>query len=189
MGCQSPMTTSLSDAVQQTERALLGSILEQNSLWAQTDGLSVEDFSLDSHRRIYSRMACMFEEQQPVDIRTLTLELAKQNQLAACGDSAYLVSVQNEAYPPNFSAYVRQVSEAAQERHYSRLCEKLVNATENDVRGDILQRMRDELIGNNRCDWRALFHTREEIEKAPPLRFAIDGFLQEEGITLIGGLA
>jgi hypothetical protein len=38
-------------------------------------------------------------------------------------------------------------------------------------------------------DWRALFHTRTEIENAPPLNFAIDGFLQEEGITLIGGLA
>lgn len=39
------------------------------------------------------------------------------------------------------------------------------------------------------ANWRALFHTREEIENAPPLRFAIDDFLQEEGITLIGGLA
>jgi RecA-family ATPase len=27
------------------------------------------------------------------------------------------------------------------------------------------------------------------LENAPPLRFAIEGFLQEAGVTLIGGLA
>ena len=64
------MTTSLSDAVQQTERALLGSLLLDNSLWPQTETLSVDDFSLDSHRRIYSRMAVMLEEQRPADVVT-----------------------------------------------------------------------------------------------------------------------
>jgi AcrR family transcriptional regulator len=38
-------------------------------------------------------------------------------------------------------------------------------------------------------DWRTLFHTIEEFENAPPLRFAIENFLQEDGITLIGALA
>jgi len=38
-------------------------------------------------------------------------------------------------------------------------------------------------------NWRALFHTYEDFLNAPPLRFAIEGFLQEAGITLIGGLA
>lgn len=38
-------------------------------------------------------------------------------------------------------------------------------------------------------NWRALFHTYEEFLNAPPLRFAINGFLQEAGITLIGGLS
>ena len=38
-------------------------------------------------------------------------------------------------------------------------------------------------------DWRSIFHTWEEFENTPRLRFAIDGFLQEAGVTLIGGLA
>lgn len=38
-------------------------------------------------------------------------------------------------------------------------------------------------------DWRSLFHTYEESLNAPPLRFAIEGFLQQEAITIIGGLA
>jgi hypothetical protein len=38
-------------------------------------------------------------------------------------------------------------------------------------------------------DWRYLFHSYDEIMNAPPLRFAIEGFLPEDGITLIGGPA
>src|SRR5690242_21253718 len=53
---RSLMTTSLSDAVHQIERALLGSILLDNSVWPQTETLTVDDFSLDSHRRIYRQM-------------------------------------------------------------------------------------------------------------------------------------
>ena len=37
-------------------------------------------------------------------------------------------------------------------------------------------------------DWRSLFHTYEELRDAPPVKFAIDGFLQEEGITILGAL-
>ena len=38
-------------------------------------------------------------------------------------------------------------------------------------------------------DWRSLFHTYAELRDAPPVKFAIDGFLQEECITILGGLA
>jgi hypothetical protein len=38
-------------------------------------------------------------------------------------------------------------------------------------------------------DWRSLFHTYEETVNAPPITFAIEDFLQEQGVTLIGGLA
>ena len=37
-------------------------------------------------------------------------------------------------------------------------------------------------------NWRSLFHTREETETAPPITFAIEDFLQEGGITMLGGL-
>jgi hypothetical protein len=37
-------------------------------------------------------------------------------------------------------------------------------------------------------DWRALFHSYDELITAPPLRFAITNFLQEDGITFFGGL-
>lgn len=37
--------------------------------------------------------------------------------------------------------------------------------------------------------WREAFHSFEDFKKAPPISFAIDGFLQNDGATLIGGLA
>lgn len=37
--------------------------------------------------------------------------------------------------------------------------------------------------------WKSLFETYNELYNAPPVRFAIDGFLQEECITILGGLA
>jgi hypothetical protein len=36
--------------------------------------------------------------------------------------------------------------------------------------------------------WRNLFHSWEETQNAPPLKFAIDNFLQEDGITYLGAL-
>jgi hypothetical protein len=39
----------------------------------------------------------------------------------------------------------------------------------------------------NPDDWRSLFHTREETLNAPPIEFAINGFLQTENVTMIGG--
>jgi AAA domain-containing protein len=37
-------------------------------------------------------------------------------------------------------------------------------------------------------DWKGLFHTYQESLDAPPITFAIDGFLQEGGATMLGGL-
>ena len=184
------MPTFLSDAVQQIERALLGSILLENSVWPQTEALTVEDFSLDSHRRIYGRIAAMFEEHRAVDISTLGADLAERNQLEACGGPAYLGSLLEHAFPENCSAYLRQIGEAARERRFAHLCERLAGETGNDVRLEILGQMQGVLNGSGADqNWRTLFHSYDEIINAPAARFAIEGFLQEEGITLIGGLA
>ncbi len=46
-----------------------------------------------------------------------------------------------------------------------------------------------QLFERGGVDWRALFHTYEESLNAPPVKFAIPGFLQQDAITVIGGLA
>ena len=40
----------------------------------------------------------------------------------------------------------------------------------------------------NPDSWRDLFHTWDEFDKSEPIKFAIKGWLQEDGITMYGGL-
>jgi hypothetical protein len=190
------MMTSHFDAVAQTERALLGSILYDNSVWPQTSGLSLEDFSLDTHRKIFARMAAMFEDQRPADSVTVMNELAQLNQLDSCGGPEYLASLIDDAMPENCAAYIRDVRRASLESRAGRHIE-LMAMTRRTQSPDKLAKIREQaqqldamLSDDFRGEqWKALFHTYDEMMNAPPARFAIDGFLQEEGITLIGGLA
>lgn len=172
------MPTSLSDAVAQTERALLGSVLLANDLWPQTDGLTVEDFRLATHRRIYGRMAAMFEDKRPVDLVTLTEELRNDD------DVAYLSELIDHALPENFHAYVKSVRKASREHRFETLQEQLSKAGDIDLRLSLLEQMREALTETDSAqNWRSLFHSYDEVINAPTARFAIDGFLQEEGIT------
>lgn len=46
----------------------------------------------------------------------------------------------------------------------------------------------EEKNAYEKTSWQCLFHTYEELRDAPPVKFAIDGFLQQEGITILGAL-
>jgi DnaB-like helicase N terminal domain/AAA domain len=180
---------SLADAVHQTERALLGSILQENSLWPQTD-LAAEDFGLSAHRIIYRLMAEMFEDGRPVDIVSLTMELSQRDQLAACGDAGYLASLLEHAFPPNCGEYARTIRSTSRERRYKHLFENLSQRTTAADRLADLEQMQAVLKDDATAqDWRSLFHSYVDVINAPPARFVIDGFLQADGITVIGALA
>jgi hypothetical protein len=191
------MPMSHSDLVTQTEKALLGSILLSNDLWPGTDGLSADSFGLDSHRRIFVKMAAMFEDQCPVDLVSLTAELGRVNQLECCGGPPYVSELIDHALPENFDRYVRMVRTAAFERTIVRQVHALHATCASSspeklaVLRDQTQRLNELLTSEDlqHDSWRSLFHSYEDIINAPSARFAIEGFLQEEGITLIGGLA
>ncbi len=56
----------------EAERSILGAILLDNLAYNQAaEHLRPEDFSLDSHRRIYSRMMDLAESSRPIDMITL----------------------------------------------------------------------------------------------------------------------
>ena len=73
----------------EAERSILGAILLDNFAYNQAaEHLRIEDFSLDSHRRIYSRMVDLAESSRPIDMITLIEELDRQQGSAAdwrCG--------------------------------------------------------------------------------------------------------
>jgi replicative DNA helicase len=73
------------------EKSVLGSILLQPELLSEAQAiLKAEDFSLDSHRRIFRGMAWLGDHGKPLDLVTLSDFLSKHKQLATIGGSEYL---------------------------------------------------------------------------------------------------
>ena len=68
------------------ERSILGAILLDNSLYDQAaEHIGPDHFSLDAHRRIYSRMRDLQETGRPVDMITLMEELDRHKEVEAIG--------------------------------------------------------------------------------------------------------
>jgi replicative DNA helicase len=78
----------------EAERSVLGAILLDNSAYNQAAAsLRPDDFSLDSHRRIFLRMTDMNERSRAVDLVTLSEELMRNNELEAVGGASYISSL------------------------------------------------------------------------------------------------
>jgi len=75
------------------EKTILGAILLDNAAYSEAaERIDADDFSLDSHRRIFLRMTELLNAQRAVDIVTLANELAAlvDKKLAEINDSATL---------------------------------------------------------------------------------------------------
>jgi replicative DNA helicase len=99
----------------EAERSILGAILLDNFAYNQAaEHLRTEDFSLDSHRRIYSRMVDLAESSRPIDMITLIEELEKHKDLQAIGDVGYVSSlVDGVPDRPSIEHYVKIVRDKA----------------------------------------------------------------------------
>ena len=76
------------------ERSILGAILLDNHAFNEAaEHLRPDDFSLDSHRRIYARMIELSESSRPIDIITLPEELDQNKDLDAVGGYPYISSL------------------------------------------------------------------------------------------------
>ena len=99
----------------EAERSILGAILLDNFAYNQAaEHLRIEDFSLDSHRRIYSRMVDLAESSRPIDMITLIEELDRHKDLQPIGDVAYVSSlVDGVPDRPSIEHYVKIVRDKA----------------------------------------------------------------------------
>jgi len=92
------------------ERSILGAILLESLLFDQAAELKPDDFSLDAHRRIYSRMRDLQDSGRPVDMITLAEELERRREVEAVGGVAYLSSlIDGLPERPSIEHYVRIV--------------------------------------------------------------------------------
>jgi replicative DNA helicase len=106
------------------EKTILGAILLDNASHAEAaEKLTAEDFSLDSHRRIYQRMSELMDSQRAVDIVTLSNELARTKEIEAVGGVAYLASL-TEGLPrrPVIDEYIKIVKEKSLLRRLMAIC-------------------------------------------------------------------
>src|SRR5882762_5113938 len=99
----------------EAERSILGAILLDNLSYSQAaEHLKSEDFSLESHRRIYMRMIDLAETSKPIDLITLVEELDRHKELEAIGDVAYVSSLLDGVPDrPSIEHYVRIVRDKA----------------------------------------------------------------------------
>ncbi len=106
------------------EKTILGAILLENTFHAEAaETLKPDDFSLDSHRRIYLRMSELIDTGRAVDIVTLANELARYKEVEAVGGVAYLAGL-TEGLPRNpvIEDYIRIVSDKSLLRRLMGIC-------------------------------------------------------------------
>src|SRR2546427_2155237 len=96
------------------ERSILGGILLDANAYEEAAalGLTASDFSLDAHRRLYSRMMDLAESSRPIDTITLIEELERHRELGRVVDVGY-VSGLMDGVPdrPSIKHYVKIVRE------------------------------------------------------------------------------
>src|SRR5690348_1197028 len=99
----------------EAERAILGAILLDNAAFPQAaEFLQADDFSLDSHRRIYRRMEELSNSGRAIDFVTLTEQLGQHKEIESVGGVAYVTSL-TDGLPrvKNIDQYVRIVRDKA----------------------------------------------------------------------------
>ena len=97
----------------QTEVTVLGAmLLDAVAITDATAKLRPEDFSLDSHQRVYRVMVDLLAQGHAVDLITVMDALTKRRELDAIGGAAYLAFL-TEGIPrnPNIESYVRIVKD------------------------------------------------------------------------------
>ena len=113
-----PSSAILESAVH-LERAVLGCLIEQPSLWSQAGDLATDDFLLTDHQQTWQAFCRLHGNGTPVDIVHLTAELSGKV------DAACIASLLDGCVPENFASYVRRLKEASQERKFLRAWEQL----------------------------------------------------------------
>ncbi len=106
------------------EKTILGAILLDNAAHSEaSERLEADDFSLDSHRRIFLRMSELMNSQRAVDIVTLANELARYKEVESVGGVAYLASL-TEGLPrrPVIEEYIRIVKDKSLLRRLMSIC-------------------------------------------------------------------
>jgi len=132
------------------EQTILGAMLvEPLAIVDATMLLKTDDFSLDSHRKIYEVMLHLSEVGYAVDIVTVSEDLRKRKELDSIGGMAYLASL-SEGLPRKLSieSYVRIVRDKSLLRQLMTVCDMgMMEATDQTLEAiDVLNQVETRLM-------------------------------------------
>jgi replicative DNA helicase len=127
------------------ERTILGAILLDNAAHTEAvETLTEDDFSLESHRRIFLRMTELMNENHAVDIVTLSEKLAFYKERDSIGGVAYLASL-TEGLPrrPRIKEYIAIIKEKAKLRRIMLVCSAAIAqaADQSTTASDIVEQL------------------------------------------------
>lgn len=182
------------------EKMILGAILLENRSLAEAQATLVsEDFSLDSHQRIFHRMTELAASNHEIDLVTLANELSRCKEIETIGGVAYLSSL-TEGLPrrPVIDEYIRIVADKSIGRQLMHIGHSAILWTADQSETsvwtlDAIQRQMTELTERVRefqkrpnepffLGYRSFTESaQEEIE------WTVDGLIQKEGNGLILG--
>lgn len=152
------------------ERLLISSVMLKSSRLPEiASKLRTDDFALESHRRIWSRMLALYEMGVEFDRYTLASELHRCKELESVGGLSFLTDLE-EGMPiiPDLSGYVRAIQEKSKLRRLMVLGQDLMNRAGDgiDSSEEILSDVEQSLVGlaNHRSD-RGLMNSLEIIEE------------------------
>jgi replicative DNA helicase len=132
------------------EKMILGAILLENQAISEAEEkLTPEDFSLDSHQRIYQRMTELGGTGHAIDLVTLANELAKYKEIESVGGVAYLSSL-TEGLPrrPVIEEYIRIVKDKSLLRQLMLICSAAIAraADQSETALDVLNAAESQLM-------------------------------------------
>ena len=136
----------------EAERAILGvSILDRsNTTFDQALAkLTASDFSLDSHRRLFSSMAELSEAGKPIDFVTLCDHLISKHELEAIGGTSYVIGLTDgRPVQKNIEHYVRIVKDKSVKRTLVHVCSRTIDqcCEDTDPASQIASMHDDELM-------------------------------------------
>lgn len=133
------------------ERFVLGSIILDDKFLPQVSArLQPDSFSLEKHRRIFTRMLDLQERGSSVDRITIANELRRNGELESVDGLSYLMTL-DEGLPqlPNIDEYVAMVKEAADQRQLIFIAQNVMNRAMDarESAGQIIGDVRDSLFG------------------------------------------
>jgi len=179
----------------EAERAVLGGILSGAAF--DFSQLTPEDFFSPLCRRLYKRFQDM--DAMGETINTLAaIEPLRLDEVEAAAVHGFDDPLNGPFTPANMTSYARLVRRNARHRKLLNACELFLNA-EADIPlrsaeiGAAARAYLDASVETasemDPAKWLELFHTPQEFLTVPPLSFSIEGFLQNDGSTMIGGLS